>query len=190
MSRSCERCYEPAPATSVTLLGLGGEWSEIHLCERHADMLHNEVIAWLRYGEPVETLSTLGRGAADEPVPIPKPAPPPRLLIPPPAVCEPIEDEDDHLEAERYTRWGFTKHARQRMALRGIDERDALEAVEHPTVTRTQPDGTSWRQAGNIRVAVNPEELVIITVMRSDEEPEPPHNGLRPPGPARFEEGT
>lgn len=189
MSRdACGRCA--APEEDVVTFGIDGvEW-EVKLCGGCAQRLRREIGGWARLGRRVVAPESAPSVFAS-------PFPPAedrrrtadlraqqsaadRSMLPAgPATTTPpaddvgyleLADEIDYLEVA--LDWTLTAHARDRAKLRGYTINEVLAAAAYPDEPPSkQFRGGEWRtihRRGDVAVAVNALDRVIITVLHRD----------------------
>lgn len=168
----CVRCMTPRKAATIERLSYGSSTYQLPLCDQHADKFQLDMFGWSRCGDVVEEFVSfapkvevqernLGRLVVSHlHIPAQAPAPEPEAVEVPPRP-QPRFDTSPLIKAER---WSFSQHARDRMEQRGVSEDEALWCAEFPDVVRDGEDGRRVHSRGPIKVVVDPETNVIITV--------------------------
>jgi hypothetical protein len=179
----CARCwFNPIPAESLELLALGDTTYVLELCDKHADTFQTAMLAWARLGDLDEDyvhFAPTVRAHDDELGPalvgrvhVPSVVHTSTAFVqdePLPAIPEqrPRFDMTPLLnDAGKWT-WSWTKHARQRAAQRDVTIEEAMWCAEFPDEVKPADRGCMIHKLGPIKVTVNPEERLIVTVADS-----------------------
>lgn len=155
----CDRCQWAAKVSKS--LGWQGEVYRLRLCERHADLLSEDMLPWMR---EATILSTDWITKVIQ-LPVPTGARQ-RALVMATADEEPV----DHVMPIGAEEWHMTRHAQLRLEQRGpkfgFDAKDVMLACLNPTIRRPAPSkpGAWLYAAGPVQTVVNPTTKVVITV--------------------------
>lgn len=171
-AKTCARCMEPTPATTVGSFSYEGVPYEIPLCDPHATMFDRDMVGWLRLASEVEPpkavqpLQTARRYEGGPPI---------KFLIPKAPPREVILDDDPEPPEPQFTdfamEFDLTYHARQRMHERGISRAEVYQLLGNPAKTRTagNQEGTHVYRTRDLRVVVNEEARTVLTAAREKE---------------------
>lgn len=194
--RTCDRCVmgKEKPATTKRTFAIEDRYSEIDLCEQHADAFDRDIGVWVRLASDIDNpYDRAGRSttftrerAEDARRVVEQSAALQRqneesVLVQKRAAEQAAETARLAREAERQAYnlipgakiWTLTRHARDRMMLRGFTPTDVLMAVTMPSAkTPSVNPGQAHLlvcRRGDCRVVVDPRTHQIVTVIDRSE---------------------
>ena len=170
--RICDKCTTQTEAAFTERIGVNGEIFAVDLCQRHSDLLHDQMHAWTALGTSTGTPSRFeARRQHTRPVVVDL-----EPVLIKAATRTPVgagSTERRVLPEYPLTahRWQMTKHASQRMTLRHLSEAQLLRAAEDPqlVLSSLKNPNVELRTRDKITVAVDPNSLDILTCYDADE---------------------
>lgn len=185
VARTCDRCYEAAPATTQRIFAIEDRHYLLDLCDKHGQMFDREMSNWFMVAADVENPYTAEKKTKSDYFIAENERMTKSILDAAAAVRDEAsvtlfgkmraeqvareEEENAYKAIPGAGKWRFSNHARKRMAERGYSVADVLQICSFP---RAQ-DPVPWRGPSQViyygqgtdRVIVNDETHVIITVV-------------------------
>lgn len=177
-SSTCDRCYQERTATTTVQFCFGDNTYVLDLCNEHAGLWEQDMLAWVRLARDATEAHTQVRakpswtpGARYAPkVVIPERPPVVRVLEPDIAPYDGPEPTYDP-RPEPVPSWTISTHAKERMEQRGVGLSEVLLTADSPMTRRPgrEPELTVLER-DDIKVVVHERRRIVVTVSRKGTE--------------------